>query len=123
MSGSAAQPSRGDIWFVELPTDPPEKGRRPIVVVSPDARNHAPRATTVLIVPLSTTPPRIDTHVELLPGETGLPEPSTVRCEDITTVRKTSLVAPRSRLRRLGDARLRQIAQAVQIALGYPPPR
>jgi mRNA-degrading endonuclease toxin of MazEF toxin-antitoxin module len=112
-------PSRGEIWFVQLPTDPPDKGRRPVLVVSPDARNHAPRATTLLVVPLSTTPARFDTHIALSPGETGLAEASSLRCEDITTVRKVSLNPPRSPLRRLGDARLREVARAVQAALGY----
>lgn len=116
-------PSRGEIWFVQLPTDPPEKGRRPVVVVSAEVRNRAPRATTVLVVPLSTTPARLDTHIEILPGETGLPERSTLRCENITTVPKTLLVGPRLALRRLGETRLRQVATAVQIALGYPPAR
>jgi mRNA interferase MazF len=114
-------PSRGQVWFVQLPTDPPEKGRRPVVVISPDVRNHAPRAATVLVVPLSTTPPRTVTHVELPPGETGLSETSILRCEDITTVRKTSLVPARTALRRLGERRLRQVAVAVQAALGYAP--
>jgi mRNA-degrading endonuclease toxin of MazEF toxin-antitoxin module len=76
----------------------------------------------VLVVPLSTTPAGLDTHISVPPGETGLAEPSTLRCEDITTVRKTSLIPPRTGLRRLGDARLRQVARAVQTALGYPPP-
>lgn len=120
MSTSGPTPSRGEIWFVQLPTDPPEK-RRPVLVVSPDARNHAARATTVLVVPLSTTPAKFDTHIQVPPGETGLSETSTLRCEDITTIRKMSLAAPRFGLRRLGETRLRQVAKAVQIALGYPP--
>jgi mRNA-degrading endonuclease toxin of MazEF toxin-antitoxin module len=91
-----------------------------VLVVSLDARNHAPRATTVLVVPLSTTPARLETQIEIQPGETGLSEPSTLRCEDITTIRKISLVPPRVPLRRLGEARMRQVATAVQAALGFP---
>jgi hypothetical protein len=54
--------SRGDIkgeplgWLVQPPTDTPDKAQRPVLVVSPDPRNHAVRATTVLVVPMSTTP-------------------------------------------------------------------
>lgn len=121
MSTPGPMPSRGEIWFVQFPTDPPEKGRRPVLVVSPDARNQAPRAATVLVVPLSTTPARFETHVEIPPGESGLAESSTLRCEDISTIRKVALSPPRVRLRRLGEARLRQVAAAVQVALGYPP--
>jgi mRNA interferase MazF len=120
VSTPSPTPSRGEIWFVQLPTDPPEKGRRPVLVVSLDARNHAARATTVLVVPLSTTPARFETQIDIPPGETGLSEPSTLRCEDITTIRKTSLVSPRVPLRRLGEARMRQVATAVQAALGFP---
>jgi mRNA-degrading endonuclease toxin of MazEF toxin-antitoxin module len=42
-------PLRGEIWFVQLAADPPEKGRRPVVIVSIDARNRHPRADTLLV--------------------------------------------------------------------------
>ncbi|HXE91510.1 MAG TPA: type II toxin-antitoxin system PemK/MazF family toxin [Terriglobales bacterium] len=113
-------PARGEIWFVQLHTDPPEKGRRPVVVISLDARNRNPHASTVLVVPLSTTPARAPSHVELPPGETGLSELSTARAEDISCVPKAWLVEPRSALRRLGENRLREIAAGVQLALGFP---
>ena len=62
---------RGEIWWVQIPTDPPEKGRRPILVVSSDARNRHERASTVLVVPLSTSIHKDSpTHTLLQPGET-----------------------------------------------------
>ncbi len=112
-------PSRGEIWFVQMHTDPPEKGRRPVVVVSLESRNLNPRASTVLVVPLSTTPARAPSHVELPPGETGLSEPSVARPEDISCVPKAWLVEPRASLRRLSERRLKQIAGGVQLALGF----
>jgi mRNA-degrading endonuclease toxin of MazEF toxin-antitoxin module len=48
-------PLRGEIWFVKLPTDPPEKNPRPLVVVSRDERNKHEKANTVMVVPLTTT--------------------------------------------------------------------
>ena len=48
-------PLRGEIWFAHLPTDPAAKGRRPVVVVSGDTRNRHERASTVLVVPLTTS--------------------------------------------------------------------
>jgi mRNA-degrading endonuclease toxin of MazEF toxin-antitoxin module len=33
-------PRRGEIWFVKLHVDPPDKGLRPVLVVSVDARNN-----------------------------------------------------------------------------------
>jgi len=113
-------PQRGEIWFVKLPTDPPEKNERPVVIVSIEARNAHERATTVLVVPLSTTPGRLPTHIALSPGETGLSEPSTIQAENITTVRKISLREPNRRLRRLSENVLEKIARGVQMAMGFP---
>lgn len=112
-------PRRGEIWFVQLNTDPPEKGRRPVVVVSLDARNRHERASTVLVVPLTTSVHiPAPTHVLLLSGETGLPADSAARAEDVTVVRKTSLVAPQAGLRQLSDRRVCEIAAKVQLAMG-----
>jgi mRNA-degrading endonuclease toxin of MazEF toxin-antitoxin module len=112
-------PQRGEIWFVKLPTDPPEKNQRPVVIVSIEARNAHPRAMTVLVVPLSTTPPRLPTHLALAPGETGLSEPSTIQSENITTVRKASLSPPTRSLRRLSEGTMEKIARGVQMAMGF----
>lgn len=113
-------PQRGEIWYVKLPTDPPEKAERPVVVVSIEARNSHERATTVLVVPLSTTPEKLPSHISLSPGETGLSEASTIQAEGITTVRKTSLQLPRQRLRRLSEHLLERIARGVLVSLGFP---
>jgi mRNA interferase MazF len=115
-------PLRGEIWFVQLPVDPPEKGRRPVVVVSLDARNRHERANTVLVVPLTTSVHKDSpTHVFLAAGETGLQADSAARAEDVTVVKKESLVAPRTRLRRLGDKRICELASKVSIAMGCEP--
>jgi mRNA-degrading endonuclease toxin of MazEF toxin-antitoxin module len=103
-----------------MPADPADKGRRPVVVVSVDWRNHNPRANSVLVVPLSTTPGRGPLKIELPPGETGLGETSTVNPDGISAIPKTWLEPPRTPLRRLSESRLRQIAAGVQIALGLP---
>lgn len=116
----ARQPRRGEIWFVKLPTDPPEKSQRPVIIVSTDARNLHERANTVLVVPLSTTPAKAPTHFELSPGESGLGVTSTIRCEDISVVRKASLLEPRQGLRPLSESRLRKIAAGVVRAMGFP---
>lgn len=113
---------RGEIWFVELPSDPPEKGRRPVVIVSLDARNRHPRADTVLVVPLTTSIHRdVPTHVYLPVGETGLASDSAARAEDITIVRKRSLAEPRNRLKRLTEKRICELARKVLIATGCAP--
>lgn len=113
------KPQRGEIWFVKFTTDPPDKSGRPVVVVSIDARNQHERASTVLVVPLSTTTPRLPTHIPLAPGQTGLSENSTVQAEGITTVLKTSLLASRQKLRRLSEGTLEKIAEGVLMAMGF----
>jgi mRNA interferase MazF len=116
---TSRSPLRGEIWFVQLPVDPPEKGRRPVVIVSLDARNRHERADTVLVVPLTTRIHKeVPTHVFLPAGETGLQSDSAARAEDITTVRKQSLMEARVGLRQLSDRRICEIARKVNIALG-----
>ena len=119
MPAAQRTPLRGEIWFVQLPVDPPEKGRRPVVIVSLDARNRHERADTVLVVPLTTSIHReAPTHILLPAGETGLQTDSAAKAEDITVVRKQSLIEPRSRLRRLSDRRICELAARVGMAMG-----
>jgi mRNA-degrading endonuclease toxin of MazEF toxin-antitoxin module len=112
-------PLRGEIWFVQLHVDPPGKGRRPVVIVSIDARNRHERADTVLAVPLTTTIHKdVPTHVFLSAGETGLQADSAARAEDVTVVRKASLIEPKSRLRKLSDRRICELAGKISVAMG-----
>ena len=104
---------------MQLHVDPPGKGRRPVVIVSLDARNRHERADTVLVIPLTTSVHKdVPTHVVLLAGETGLQSDSAARAEDITVVRKQSLIEPRGRLRTLSDRRICELAGKVSIAMG-----
>jgi mRNA-degrading endonuclease toxin of MazEF toxin-antitoxin module len=112
-------PRRGEIWFVQLHTDPPGKGKRPVVIVSLDVRNRHPRADTVLVAPLTASVHKdAPTHVFLAAGETGLQSDSAACAEDITVVRKQSLIEPRGRLRQLSDHRVCELAARVSIAMG-----
>ena|SRR5436190_21113629 len=114
-------PLRGEIWYVKLPTDPPDKANRPVVIVSLDARNRHPGINTVLVAPLTGSIEReFETHIQLSSGETGL-HPSSIRCEDLTVVRKQSLIEPKSQLRALSHTRICQIADLVRLSMGCPP--
>jgi mRNA-degrading endonuclease toxin of MazEF toxin-antitoxin module len=113
-------PSQGEIWVVKLPVEPPDKGRRFVVVVSSDAQNYHPRATTVLVVPLSTRLSNVK-RLQLKPGETGLAEISEVGGNGITTVRKADLLPPRSQLRKLSRATVCQIMKHVILSVGILP--
>ena len=120
MTPAHRSPLRGEIWFVQLPVDPPEKGRRPVVIVSLDARNRHHRADTVLVIPLSTSIHKAEhpTHLLLAAGETGLSEDSIARAEDITVVRKANLIESRSRLRTMSHRRICELSELVKIAIG-----
>src|SRR5215469_14303750 len=119
MAGLGRLPSRGEIWWTNMPPDPPEKGRRPVIIVSPDGRNQHPRANTLLVIPLSTSIhlPR-PFHVLLRMGETGLGVDSVAQPDNITTVRRESLTEPSPGQRRLSNTRICELAGLVRSAMG-----
>jgi len=116
-------PQRGEIWFTKLPTDPPEKGKRPVVIVSINARNNHPHASTVLVVPLSTSVHKDDlpTHLVLEPGQTGLRERVVAKAEDVSVVWRVELDPSRERLRMLTSYQVCELARKVEIAMGCAP--
>lgn len=115
----AGIPLRGEVWLVQLPVDPPDKGLRPVVIVSIDARNRHEYADSVLAVPLTTSIHKAaPTHVLLTAAETGLQSDSAARAEDVTTILKRSLVEPKNRLRQLSNRRVCEIARKVAVAMG-----
>lgn len=114
------QPLRGEIWDVDFPSDPPGKGRRPVLIVSPNGRNRHPKATTVLVVPFSTTLSPYPIHIRLAPGQTGLPDTSELQPEQITAVRKEYLKA-RPGTRTQAESLIINIARNVVLSLGVQP--
>ncbi len=112
-------PRRGEIWWTHFPTDPPDKGRRPVIVVSMDWRNLHPRANTVLVIPLSTSVQKsASTHLLLRTGETGLREDSIAKAEDTCTVRRVDLSQPVQGHRPLTNAQICRLAALVKLAMG-----
>src|SRR5579884_3841190 len=103
-----ALPSRGDVWWCELP----ETGRRPVVVLSRDAA--IPRLRRALIGPCTTTIRGIPTEVRLEPPDDPIPLVSVVNLDSVESVSVGTLV---ERLGRLGDDRMRQICEALEVAV------
>lgn len=101
-------PARGDVWWCELP----EVGRRPVVVLSRDAA--IPRLKRALIGPCTTTIRGIPSEVLLDPGEDPVPQTSVVNLDSVESVSLGTLV---ERLGRLSDVRMRQICDALAIAV------
>ena len=113
-------PRRGQIWSVSLPSDPPGKFSRPVLIISADGRNSHPRASTVLVVPFSTTLTDVPTHIRLQPGETGLEHPSELQPENISTIRKETL-RPKPGTRTVSESIIRTLARNVVLSMGIPP--
>jgi mRNA-degrading endonuclease toxin of MazEF toxin-antitoxin module len=84
-------PQRGEIWWTNFHTDP-DKGRRPVIFVSPNARNQHERATTVLVVPLSTSIHKLGpAHMLLHARETGLRMDYAAQADNIAAVLRANL--------------------------------
>jgi mRNA-degrading endonuclease toxin of MazEF toxin-antitoxin module len=116
-------PQRGEIWWTNFHTDPPDKGRRPVVIVSPNARNRHERATTVLVVPLSTSIHKLGPADLLLPaGETGLPMDCAAQAGNIAVVIRKNLREPAPGQRTLSHTRICRLAALVRLAMGCPEP-
>jgi mRNA interferase MazF len=103
-----ALPARGEVWWCELA----EVGRRPVVVLSRDAA--IPRLRRTLIGPCTTTIRGIPSEVLLEPGEDPVPRTSVVNLDSVESVSLGTLV---ERLGRLSDQRMRQICEALEVAV------
>jgi mRNA-degrading endonuclease toxin of MazEF toxin-antitoxin module len=121
MTATQRFPLRGEIWWTNFHTDPPEKGRRPVIVVSPDARNRHERATTVLVIPLSTAVHKLaPAHMLLRAGETGLRMDCAAQADNIAVVLRSSLREPGAGQRALSPTKIRQLASLARLAMGCP---
>jgi mRNA-degrading endonuclease toxin of MazEF toxin-antitoxin module len=112
-------PLRGEIWWTRFPIDPPDKGRRPVIVVSNDGRNVHPRANSVLVIPLSTSVHKPGpAHLLLSAGETGLRADCVAQAENICTVRRAELDQPLQGHRPLSSRQICRLAGLVRLAMG-----
>jgi len=116
-------PLRGEVWWTNFHTDPPEKGRRPVIIVSPDTRNRHERATTVLVIPLSTSVHKLGpAHMLLSAGETGLRMDCAAQADNIAVVLRAGLLEPGPGQRALSNLKICKLAALVKIAMGCPEP-
>ncbi len=103
-----ALPGRGEVWWCELP----DVGRRPVVVLSRDAA--IPRLRRALVGPCTTTIRGIPSEVLLEPKEDPVPQASAVNLDSVESVSVGTLVQC---LGRLSDERMRQVCDALAIAV------
>jgi mRNA interferase MazF len=100
-------PQRGELWWCE----PPEIGRRPVVVLSRDAA--IPRLRRVLVAPCTTTIRGLASEVLLEPGDDPVLRATAVNLDSVESVSVGLLV---ERLGRLSDARMHDICTALAVA-------
>lgn len=101
-------PARGELWWCELP----EIGRRPVVVLSRDAA--IPRLRRALVAPCTTTIRALASEVVMEPDEDPVPRRSAVNLDSVESVSLTVLV---ERMGRLADSKMREIFQALAVAV------
>jgi len=101
-------PMRGEVWWCE----PPEIGRRPVVVLSRDAA--IPRLGRALVAPCTTTLRGLPSEVILEPGDDPIDRRSAVNLDSVESVSLGVLV---TRIGRLSDTRMRQICSAFEVAV------
>ncbi len=106
---------RGELWLVDFgePIGREQSGRRPAVVVSADPLNES-RAGVVIVVPTTTTPRGLPSHVEIEPASSGLEEIRYAKCEDLKSISEQRLVA---QLGAVSDVVLFEIARAIRFLL------
>jgi mRNA interferase MazF len=101
-------PARGELWWCELE----EAGRRPVVVLSRDAA--IPRLRRALVAPCTTTIRSLPSEVVLEPGDDPTPRRCAVNLDSVESVSLGVLV---ERLGRLSDMRMRDVCDALAIAV------
>jgi len=101
-------PARGEIWWCE----PPDIGRRPVVLLSRDVAIAGRRR--VLVVPCTTTFRGLASDVELDPSVDPVPRRCVANLDSTESISTGLLV---ERLGRLSDARMREICSALAVAV------
>ena len=101
-------PQRGEIWWCDLP----DIARRPVVVLSRDAA--IPRLRRALVAPCTTTVRGLPSEVLLQPEADPVPRVTAVNLDSVESVSVGVLV---DRLGRLGDDRMREICDALSVAV------
>jgi mRNA interferase MazF len=99
---------RGELWWCELP----DVGRRPVVVLSRDVA--IPRLGRALIAPCTTTIRHLPSEVVLEPELDPIPKVSAVNLDSVESVSLGALV---DRLGRLSDQRMREVCDALSVAV------
>jgi mRNA-degrading endonuclease toxin of MazEF toxin-antitoxin module len=105
--------ARGGVYYVALPG----VGEKPGLVVSWDPVNRGLRSAIVARITSRERERALPTHVELDPGEAGLPLRSYVLCHDLVTLPESDFGR---QVGMLHPGRLLQVDEALRRALDLP---
>lgn len=105
-------PARGEIWWCE----PPDIGRRPVVVLSRDVA--IGRLRRVLVGPCTTTIRGLRSEVVLEPGDDPIPRRSAINLDSVESIPVAVLV---ERIGRLSGERMAQVCDALAVAVDCSP--
>jgi len=105
------KPRRGEIWRADLG----DGKKHAVVIISLDARNLSDRASSVLVIPFGSYGNPGPTVQRMEPGETGLPEPSFLKCHFIQVLPKQKLLDRLPRM--LTGRQLQQVVAMIRRAV------
>ncbi len=103
------RPQRGELWWCE----PPEIGRRPVIVLSRDVA--IGRLGRTIVGPCTTNIRGLPSEVLLDPGVDPVPRRSAVNLDSVESVAVGLLV---ERIGRVSDDRMREVCAALAVAVG-----
>ena len=101
-------PARGEIWWIDLA----DAGTRPAVVLSRDQA--IPRLRHSLVAPCTTTIRGLASEVELDPEVDPIPVASAI---NLDSAERVDISALTQRIGRLSDARMREVCDALAVAI------
>lgn len=106
------RPLRGEVWWCA----PPRIGRRPVVVLSRDVA--MPRLRRAVVAPCTTNVRGLASEVLLQPEDDPVPQTCVVNLDSVEGVSLAVLV---QRLGRLSDSRMREVCNALAVAVDCEP--
>lgn len=107
---------RSEVWSVNF--NPPGKGKeihglRPALVVSANELNNCP-ADLVIVLPITSNPRTIPSHIKIEKNEGGLKKESFIKCDQIRTLSKSRF---KKKIGRVSNETMSKIEDVLRIIL------
>ena len=112
-----ASPRRGEIWDVNWSPGrgAEQQGTRPALIIQNDRGNLSASYPLTIVASMSRTERELPLHVRIIPSpENGLTDHTDVKCEQLLTIEKTSLLRRRGTI---SDEEMRHVDTALRLSL------